>query len=132
MASHRKSQADRLGLAGSRVPVASGSRTSVLKVLVPMLAMGAAWVSTCAHANEELMRRGGCTGCHEVEQKLIGPAYRDVAARYRNQPKAFDQLFHKVREGGKGNWGDTPMPPNDEDKISDEDLHKLLQWILAL
>jgi cytochrome c len=104
----------------------------MLKVLFPMLVMSIASVSTCAHANEELMRRGGCAGCHEVEQKLIGPAYRDVANRYRNQPDATKRLFQKVRAGGKGNWGDVAMPPNGEDKLSDEDLHKLLQWILSL
>jgi cytochrome c len=104
----------------------------MLKVLFLMLAIGTAWVSTCAHASEELMRRGGCVGCHAIADTLIGPAYRDVANRYRNQPKAFDQLFGKVREGGKGNWGNVPMPPNGEDKLSDEDLRKLLQWILAL
>src|SRR3954470_2390453 len=102
------------------------------KALCLMLAISTASICTCAHANEELMRRGGCVGCHEVDEKLIGPAYRDVATRYRNQPKASDQLFKKVREGGKGNWGDTSMPPNDKDKLSDEDLCKLLQWILAL
>jgi cytochrome c len=85
-----------------------------------------------AAANEELMRRGGCAGCHEVEQNLIGPAYRDVASRYRDQPKALDQLFIKVRMGGNGNWGSAVMPPNGKDKISDEDLKKLLQWILSL
>jgi cytochrome c len=104
----------------------------MLKVLFLVLAIGTAFMGTRAHANEELMRRGGCVGCHEVDEKLIGPAYRDVATRYRNQPKAFDQLFKKVREGGKGNWGDTPMPPNGQDKLSDEDLQKLLRWILAL
>ena len=96
------------------------------------LALSFATLGAHAAANEELMRRGGCVGCHEVDEKLIGPAYRDVANRYRNQPKAVDQLFKKVRGGGRGNWGDASMPPNAADKISDEDLRKLLQWILAL
>lgn len=96
------------------------------------LAIGCASFSQSAAANEELMRRGGCTGCHEVDQTLIGPAYRDVAKRYRNQPNAIEQLFVKVRQGGKGNWGDASMPPNGEDKISDADLKQLLQWLLAL
>lgn len=78
------------------------------------------------------MRRGGCIGCHEVDERLIGPAYRDVATRYRNQPKAIERLFKKVREGGKGNWGEVSMPPNGKDKISDDDLQQLLQWILSL
>jgi cytochrome c len=104
----------------------------MVKVLFPMLAIGTACVSTCAHADEELMRRGGCVGCHEVDTKLIGPAYRDVANRYRNQSEALQRLFKKVRAGGQGNWGDVSMPPNGEDKLSDEDLRKLLQWILSL
>jgi cytochrome c len=85
-----------------------------------------------AQANEELMRRGGCVGCHDVDEKLIGPAYRDVANRYRGQPKALEQLFKKVREGGTGNWGDASMTPNGKDKISDDDLRQLLHWILSL
>jgi cytochrome c len=89
-------------------------------------------LSPAAHASEELMRRGGCTGCHDVDEKLIGPAYRDVAARYRNEPQALGRLFTKVRAGGKGSWGGASMPPNDQDKISDDDLQKLLQWILSL
>ena len=104
----------------------------MLKALFLMLAIGTAFIATCAHANEELMRRGGCIGCHEVDETLIGPAYREVAKRYRNQPEALQALFKKVRAGGKGNWGDAAMPPNGEDKLSDEDLRKLLQWILAL
>jgi cytochrome c len=91
-----------------------------------------ACLSPTAHANEDLMRRGGCIGCHEVDEKLIGPAYRDVAARYRNEPQALGRLFTKIRAGGKGNWGEVAMPPNDKDKISDEDLQKLLRWILSL
>jgi len=78
------------------------------------------------------MRRGGCVGCHDVDEKLIGPAYRDVAKHYRGHLEAFEQLFKKVREGGKGHWGDASMPPNDKDKISDDDLRQLLQWILSL
>jgi len=102
------------------------------KALCLMLAISIASICTGAHADEELMRRGGCTGCHEVDEKLIGPAYRDVATRYRNQPEALQGLFKKVRAGGKGSWGDTPMPPNGEDKLSNDELRKLLQWILAL
>lgn len=101
-----------------------------MRALLLLLALACA--GRIAHANEELMRRGGCVGCHDVDVKLIGPAYRDVAVRYRNQPAALERLFKKVREGGKGNWGEVSMPPNDKDKISDDDLKTLLQWILSL
>lgn len=87
---------------------------------------------TPAVADEDLMNRSGCISCHRIDQKLLGPSFKDVAARYRDKPQAAEQLFVKVREGGEGEWGDLPMQPNSEEKISDEDLKRLLDWILEL
>lgn len=90
-------------------------------------------VVTEARASEELMEKGGCVACHRVDEKLIGPAYKAVAAKYKsNKAEALVYLMTKVREGGEGVWGDVPMPPNDTDKIDDADLKALLEWILAL
>ena len=83
-------------------------------------------------ANEQLMEKSGCLSCHRIDQKLIGPAYKDVAARYRGHPEVIDTLMQKVREGGEGVWGDIPMAPNSEEKVSDENLKLILQWILSL
>jgi cytochrome c len=83
-------------------------------------------------ANEQLMEKSGCISCHRIDQKLIGPAYKDVAARYRDHPEVIDTLMQKVREGGEGVWGDVPMAPNSVEKVSDENLRLILQWIMTL
>lgn len=85
-----------------------------------------------ALANEQLMDKAGCVSCHRIDTKYNGPAFKAVAARYRNDPSAPELLFAKVREGGEGVWGDLPMVPNGPNKISDGDLRILIAWILAL
>ena len=76
-----------------------------------------------------LMKKDGCAGYHEVDRKLIGPAFRDVAARYRNVPDAAARLRVKVKQGGTHVWGEAAMPPNVA--ASDEDINELVDWILA-
>ena len=83
-------------------------------------------------ANEELMGKKGCVSCHRIEQKLVGPGFKQVAAKYKKDPDAEAYLLEKVREGGEGVWGDMPMPPNSPEKISDADLKILIDWILQL
>lgn len=85
-----------------------------------------------AFASEAIIKKARCVACHAVDKKLVGPAYRDVAARYRQDPEAPQRLAAKVREGGTGVWGDMPMPPNPQDRISDADLATAIRWILAL
>lgn len=85
-----------------------------------------------SQASEQLMERSGCISCHRVDQKLIGPAFTDVAARYRADSEAAQYLIAKIREGGEGAWGDIPMQPNGEEKISEEDLRLVVEWILKL
>jgi cytochrome c len=83
-----------------------------------------------AQANEKLLQASGCTACHSVDKKLVGPAYKDVAAKYRGNKSAEADLIKKVKEGGKGVWGDIPMSPNAH--VKDEDIKTMVQWILAL
>jgi cytochrome c len=71
----------------------------------------------------------GCTACHAVDKKVIGPAYKDVAKKYNGDAKAPGALAAKVVKGGSGVWGQVPMPPN---KVSDDEAKKLVAWILAL
>lgn len=88
-------------------------------------------VSMSANANEAILRKAGCFVCHSVEAKRIGPAYKDVAARYRGDDSTPAKLFNKVRQGGAGNWGDIPMTPHPDDTISDDALKVAIQWILS-
>jgi cytochrome c len=104
-----------------------------LKLLkLTLIAIGLV-VLTQARASEELMEKGGCIACHRIDEKLIGPPYEAVAAKYRsNKAEALTYPLTKVREGGEGVWGDVPMPANSIEKIDDTDLKTLLEWILAL
>lgn len=83
-----------------------------------------------AHANEKLAQSSGCMTCHAVERKNIGPSYRDIAAKYRNDKNAEALLVKKVRAGGSGVWGSVPMPPSAH--VKEEDARAIVQWVLAL
>ena len=89
--------------------------------------------STAAQAGpDEAMTKAGCVACHAQDKKLVGPAFKDIAAKYRGNKDAAAQLADKVRKGGKGVWGPIPMPPSGADKIGDADLKAALDWVLAL
>ncbi|MFZ2855621.1 MAG: c-type cytochrome [Rhodocyclaceae bacterium] len=85
-----------------------------------------------AHASEAIIKKARCVACHAVDKKMVGPAYRDVAAKYRGQPEALAQLSAKIRNGGSGVWGAIPMMPHPADKIGDADLEAAVGWILKL
>ncbi len=77
----------------------------------------------------ELATKNGCMACHGVNNKIVGPGYNEVLARYKDQPDAEDRLVAKVKAGGQGVWGSIPMPPNGH--LKDEDLKTLVKWILS-
>ena len=84
-----------------------------------------------AHADPEAaMAKAGCTACHAKDKKLVGPSFKDIAARNKGQADAVASLSDKVRKGGKGVYGPIPMPPNPESKISDADVKAAVEWIL--
>jgi cytochrome c len=71
----------------------------------------------------------GCTACHAADRKVVGPAFKDVAAKYRGKDVEA-ALVEKVKNGGAGVWGQVPMTPNPQ--VPDEDLHAMVKWILSL
>lgn len=93
-------------------------------------AIGLALASAPALASEELAKKNACTACHAIDKKLVGPAYKDVAAKYKGDAKAEAMLQEKVKKGGVGVWGQVPMPPNAA--VKDEDVKTLVKWILSL
>jgi cytochrome c len=93
-------------------------------------ALGLAVAAGPAFANEELAKKNACTACHAVDKKLVGPAFKEVAAKYRNDPKAPAYLAEKVKKGSVGVWGQVPMPPNTN--VKDADVQALVKWILSL
>ncbi len=76
-----------------------------------------------------LLAQYGCVGCHAIDKKVVGPAFRDVAAKYRSQAGAAQHLEGKIKNGSVGTWGTIPMPPNSG--VTDADLHKLVNWIMT-
>ena len=85
-------------------------------------------VALPALASPELAQSKNCMGCHAVERKLVGPAYKDIAKRYASDPTAADVLANRIVHGGSGVWGVIPMPANP--RVSAEDAKKLAVWIL--
>ena len=93
-------------------------------VLVPALAC-----AMPAMAGIEMAQKKNCLSCHMIDQKLVGPAYRDVAVKYAGRDDAVSILSAKVRAGGTGVWGTAVMPPN---PITPEEARDLVTWILSL
>ena len=94
-----------------------------------LLATGLAVLAAPALANEELAKKNACTACHGIDKKLVGPAYKDVAAKYRGDAGAEAKLVDKVKKGSQGTWGQVPMPPNSN--VPDADVRALVKWILS-
>jgi cytochrome c len=102
-------------------------------VMFAGLAVGVAGTAQAALDNaaaEALMKKDGCAACHAIDRRIVGPAFADVAARYRGERDAAAKLARKVKEGGSGVWGPIMMPPNTP--VADEDVTALVTWILGL
>lgn len=88
--------------------------------------------SACAFADEgeALFKKSGCSVCHAVDKKVVGPAFKEVAAKYAGDATAQATLEKKVRSGGAGSWGKIPMPPAAK-SLSDETIKTLVTWVLS-
>lgn len=89
-----------------------------------------ALVSNAAFANAELAKEKNCLACHAVDNKLVGPGYKEVAAKYKGDKTAEAKLAQKILKGGSGSWGAIPMPANPQ--VSDAEAATLAKWILSL
>jgi len=99
-------------------------------VLAGLAVAGSAHAALDNKAAEALMAKDGCAACHAIDKKVVGPAYQDVAAKYKGDANAAAMLVDKVKKGGQGVWGQIPMPPNAQ--VSDADIKNLVDWILTL
>lgn len=100
-----------------------------MKALLLIGLAAGALVSNAALANADLAKAKNCMACHAVATKLVGPAYKDVAAKYAGQKDAEDKLVQKVLKGGSGVWGPVPMPANTQ--VTDAEAHTLVKWVLS-
>lgn len=94
-----------------------------------LFALAIASLALPAVASMELAQKNACTACHAVDKKLVGPSYKEVAAKYKGDAKAEAMLVEKVKKGGVGTWGQIPMPANAN--LSDADAKTLVKWVLA-
>ena len=90
----------------------------------------ACMVSAPAWGSPELAQKKNCLACHQVNQKVVGPSYKEVAQKYAGQPDAVAKLVPKVMKGGSGVWGAVPMPANPQ--VNEAEAKQLVQWILSL
>jgi cytochrome c len=102
-----------------------------MKAFVAIALAAGVLVAAPAFASEELATAKKCTTCHKVDAKLIGPAYKDVAAKYKGQADAVAKLTQKVLDGGSGVWGPVPMTPN-KGTVTPEEAKTLVTWVLSL
>ena len=98
-----------------------------------LLALGVAIGATIASpawANADLAQKKNCLACHQTDKKLVGPAYKDVAAKYAGQKDAAAKLAEKIQKGGTGVWGQIPMPANPQ--VNADEAKTLANWILTV
>ncbi len=98
-------------------------------VAAPTAAAEPTAATASAGTPEQMMARYGCVACHAVDRKVVGPSFKEVAAKYKGHPDVENTLAAKVKNGGSGVWGSVPMPPNPQ--IPDTDLHALVKWMLT-
>jgi cytochrome c len=104
-----------------RINAATFAIATTALLCLPAIGMAATDASALA-------AKYNCTACHSIDKKIVGPSYKEVAAKYAGNAGAVAQLEQKVKTGGSGAWGATPMPPNN---VPDADLKALVEWILA-
>jgi cytochrome c5 len=116
------------------LPAASAAGAATVAAAAPAANATAAAAGAVApldlKTGQAMMQKYGCSACHAVDKKVLGPAYEDVAAKYRGDAGALARLTQKVKSGGTGVWGQSPMPPNAQ--VPDADTKALVSWILSL
>jgi cytochrome c len=100
------------------------------KLLLKLATFAAIALCAPAWADLALATSKNCMACHATDKKLVGPAFKDVAAKYANDKTAADKLAIKIQKGGAGAWGPVPMPANTQ--VNDAEAKKLAAWVLTI
>lgn len=100
-----------------------------MKILIAVAAAAGMALAGQVSADEALARKHNCLACHQIGNKSLGPAYHEIAKKYKGQ-KVAATLEQKVKKGGQGVWGQVPMPPHAA--VPDSDIKKLVDWILKM
>lgn len=99
-------------------------------LFIKFISLSCLSLSNAVWADAALATSKNCMACHATDKKLVGPAYKDVAAKYAGDKTAVDKLAIKIQKGGAGVWGPVPMPANTQ--VNDADAKKLAAWVLTL
>ncbi len=105
-------------------------------LLLTFAAAGSMFVAAQANAvdaaaAQALAQKSGCLACHSVDKKVLGPSFKDVAAKYKGDKTAEAKIVEKVKKGGSGVWGPMPMPANSP-QVKDADIKTIVTWVLAM
>ena len=100
-----------------------------MKQVMMVLAAASVLVSGSAFASADMAKAKNCMACHAVQTKLVGPSFKDVAAKYAGQKGIEDKLVAKIIKGGSGSWGAIPMPANPQ--VSEAEAKALAKWVMA-
>lgn len=100
------------------------------RTLTALAALAALFAGSNAMANADLAKAKNCMACHATDKKVVGPAYKDVAAKYAKDKDAAAKLADKILKGGSGAWGPVPMPPNTQ--VTPDEAKKLAAWVLTV
>ena len=101
-----------------------------MKAIVIAAVAALALTAGVASADQALAQKSACMSCHQVAKKVVGPALKDVAKKYKGDAEAEAHLISVIKKGGKGVWGPVPMPPHPQ--VSDDNAKKLATWVLSL
>lgn len=100
------------------------------QVLLSAVVLAGGLLALPTWADQALAKSKNCMACHAVDKKLVGPAYKDIAAKYKDDKSAVDKLAVKIQKGGSGVWGPVPMPANPQ--VNEADAKKLAAWVMGL
>ena len=100
-----------------------------MKSLAVLLSIALGAVSLPVAANSDLAKKSGCMSCHMIDKKVVGPSFQNIAKKYAGNADAAKLLAEKVKKGGRGVWGEIPMPPNGH--VKDAELDALIKWVLT-
>lgn len=99
--------------------------------ILMVVAAGSLMIAGQAAADQALAQKSGCLACHGVDKKVLGPGFKDIAAKYKGKKGAEAKLVTKVQKGGSGVWGPIPMPANSP-QVKDGDIKSIVKWIMSL
>jgi cytochrome c len=100
-------------------------------LLLTVVTAGSLMIAGQAAADQALAQKSGCLACHGMDKQVLGPALKDISAKYKGDKSAQGKLVEKVKKGGSGVWGPMPMPANSP-QVKDGDIQTIVKWILTL